>query len=145
MRRRRQTTITLVAGTLLIAILFSITLNRASSAGQRNEDEPASEGSRISPAGSLVIDATTGQPAVGSLPVNFVRSPDHTGRDGRGRYLIAVNSGYGIQFSEAGNLGQQSLAVIDLNATPAPLVIQNVYFPKPQSVNVGAVFSPLAD
>jgi len=145
MCRRRQTTIILVAGSLLIAMLFSITLNRNSSAGGRNEDEPASEGSRISPAGSLVIDTTTGQPAVGSLPVNFVRSPDHTGRDGRGRYLIAVNSGYGIQFNESGNLGQQSLAVVDLNANPAPVVIQNVFFPKPQSVNVGAVFSHVAD
>jgi YVTN family beta-propeller protein len=91
------------------------------------------------------MDATTRQPAVGALPVDFVRSPDHTGRDGSGRYLIAVNSGFGIQFNAASNRGQQSLAVIDLNTTPAPVVVQNVYFPSPQSVNVGLVFSPTAD
>jgi hypothetical protein len=32
-----------------------------------------------------------------------------------------------------------------VNARPAPAVIQNVYFPTPQSVNVGAVFSPRAE
>lgn len=99
----------------------------------------------IMPAGSLVIDATTRQPAVGALPVDLVRSPDHSGADVKGRYLVAVNSGFGIQFNAAGNRGQQSLAVIDLNAQPAPLVIQNVYFPSPQSVNVGVVFAPVAD
>lgn len=75
------------------------------------------------------------------MPVDFVRSPDKLGPDGAGRYLIAVNSGYGVQFKVTGNRGQQSLAVIDLNAKPAS-VIQNVYFPSPQSVNVGVVFSP---
>jgi len=143
--KKRSTTITLAASALLLAMLFSFTLNHASSANQKNDDEPASEGSRITPAGTLVIDTTTAQPAVGSLPVNFIRSPDHMGRDGGGRYLVAVNSGYGIQFNEAGNLGQQSLAVIDLNASPAPAVIQNVYFPSPQSANVGAVFTSAPD
>ena len=52
-----------------------------------------------------------------------------------------MNSGYGVQFNAAANRGQQSLAVIDLNTKPAA-VIQNVYFPSPQSVNVGVVFSP---
>ncbi|PWT96081.1 MAG: hypothetical protein C5B55_00460 [Blastocatellia bacterium] len=92
-------------------------------------------------AGTLVIDANTKEPAVGALPVEFVRSPDREGPDGLGRYLISVNSGYGIQFNSAANVGQQSLAVIDLN-NPTPQVIQNVYFPSPQSVNVGVVFSP---
>ena len=55
--------------------------------------------------------------------------------------MIAVNSGYGVQFNAAANRGQQSLAVIDLNAKPAA-VIQNVYFPSPQSVNFGVVFAP---
>lgn len=87
------------------------------------------------------MDATTKQPAIGSLPVEFVRSPDHSGPDGGGRYLISVNSGYGVQFNSAGNIGQQSLGVIDLNSKPAPSVIQNVYFPTPQSVNVGVVFA----
>jgi len=109
------------------------------------KEQFASEGRPISPAGLLVIDATTRQPAVGALPVAFVRSPDKTGPEGLGRYLIAVNSGYGIQFNSATNKAQQSLAIIDLNAHAAPVVIQNVYFPTPQSVNVGLVFSPRAE
>src|SRR6266576_4713411 len=115
----------------------------ASSARVRQTNEPASEGRPISPAGSLVIDSTTRQPAVGALPVDFVRSPDHTGPENKGRYLLAVNSGFGIQFNAASNRGQQSLAVIDLNATPVHVVIQTVYLPSPQSVNVGVVFSAL--
>lgn len=99
----------------------------------------------ISPAGSLVRDITTQLPAVGALPVDFVRSPDRSGPGGKGRYLIAVNSGFGIQFSATGNRGQQSLGVIDLNARPFPVVVQNVYFPSPQSVNVGVVFAPTAN
>jgi YVTN family beta-propeller protein len=108
-------------------------------------NQPASEGRPITPAGSLVLDATTRQPAVGALPVVFVRSPDRAGPDGAGRYLVAVNSGFGIQFNAATNRAQQSLAVIDLNARPAPQVIQNIYFPSPQSVNVGLVFAPSPD
>ena len=96
----------------------------------------------ITPAGSLVLDATTGMTAVGSLPINFLRSPDHAAHDGGGRYLIAVNSGYGIQFAAATSRAQQSLAVIDLEAKPVPKVIENEYFATPQSANVGAVFSP---
>ncbi|HKM90032.1 MAG TPA: hypothetical protein VJX29_05410, partial [Candidatus Acidoferrales bacterium] len=107
--------------------------------------EPASEGRPVTPAGSLVLDATTGDPAVGSLPVAFVRSPDHAAQDGGGRYLISVNSGYGIQFSAATNPRQQSISVLDLNAQPGPQVIQNVYFPSPQSAQVGAAFSPEPD
>jgi YVTN family beta-propeller protein len=98
----------------------------------------------ITPAGSLVRDLTTQLPAVGALTVDFVRSPDQAGPGRKGRYLIAVNSGYGIQFSSNGNRGQQSLAVIDLNAKPSAAVIQNVYFPSPQSANVGVVFGPRA-
>jgi YVTN family beta-propeller protein len=105
----------------------------------------ASEGRPISPAGSLVMDVTTQQPAVGALPVDFVRSPDKTGPNGLGRYLVAVNSGFGVQFSSTTNRAQQSLAVIDLNARPAPVVIQDVYFPTPQSVNIGVVFAPVAE
>ena len=105
-------------------------------------DEPASQGRPITPAGSLVQDLTTRQAAVGALPVDFVRSPDKLGPGGEGRFLLAVNSGYGIQFNAAANRGQQSLSVIDLNAKPAA-VVQNVYFPSPQSVNVGVVFAPV--
>lgn len=107
--------------------------------------EPASEGRPITPAGSLVQDATTGQPAVGSLPVALVRSPDHGARDGGGRYLISVNSGFGIQFNAATNSQQQSISVVDLNAQPSPQVVQNVYFQSPQSAQVGAVFSAQPD
>jgi YVTN family beta-propeller protein len=89
----------------------------------------------------LVQDLTTRQVAVGALPVDLVRSPDKLGPGGEGRFLLAVNSGYGIQFNAAANRGQQSIAVIDLNVKPAA-VVQNVYFPSPQSVNVGVVFAP---
>ncbi|HZT60210.1 MAG TPA: beta-propeller fold lactonase family protein [Pyrinomonadaceae bacterium] len=117
----------------------------SSSADITVTNQPASEGRPITPAGSLVMDLTTRQPAVGAMTVNFVRSPDKTGPGGRGRYLVAVNSGYGIQFNAASNRAQQSLSVIDLNTRPAPAVVQNVYFPSPQSVNVGAAFSPVAE
>lgn len=108
------------------------------------KNQPASEGRPVTPAGELVMDLTTRQPAVGALAVDFVRSPDRTGPAGRGRYLVAVNSGYGIQFSSSTNKAQQSLSVLDLNARPAPAVVQNVYFPTPQSANVGLVFAPRA-
>ncbi|HEX8722910.1 MAG TPA: beta-propeller fold lactonase family protein [Pyrinomonadaceae bacterium] len=113
-----------------------------SSADITIRNRPASGGRAITPAGSLVKDLTTGRPAVGALPVAFVRSPDRTGPGGGGRYLVAVNSGYGVQFDAKTNKAQQSLAVVDLNARPRPAVVQNVYFPTPQSANVGAVFSP---
>lgn len=123
---------------VLAALSFALV---GSSADVDVKNQPASQGRPITPAGSLVMDSTTKRPAVGSLPVTFVRSPE---RDGRGRYLVAVNSGYGLQFSEATNKGQQSLSIIDLNLRP-PAVVQNVYFPTPQSANVGAAFSARAD
>ncbi|HEX6717085.1 MAG TPA: beta-propeller fold lactonase family protein [Pyrinomonadaceae bacterium] len=123
----------------LLALLLTTSFFLISSSAI--SDEPASQGRPITPAGSLVQDITTRQAAVGALPFNFVRSPDQLGPGGEGRFLISVNSGYGIQFNAAGNRGQQSLSVIDLNAKPA-VVVQNVYFPSPQSVNVGVVFSP---
>jgi hypothetical protein len=63
----------------------------------------------------------------------FVRVRNHLGPDGAGRYLVSVNSGFGIQFNAAGNRGQQSLSLIDLNVKPAPLVVQNVYFLRPKA------------
>jgi YVTN family beta-propeller protein len=135
----RQITYTLLL--LLIAVCL-VAGSFSSSARRIAQGEPASEGRPITPAGTLVRDITTRQAAVGALPVNFVRSPDRLGPDRQGRFLIAVNSGYGLQFNAAGNRGQQSLSVIDLNAKPA-VVVQNVYFPSPQSVNVGVVFDPL--
>jgi len=132
----RHATYTLLALLLITCLLFGSLGNISSSA-----DEPANQGRPITPAGSLVQDVTTRQAAVGALPVDLVRSPDKLGPGGEGRFLIAVNSGYGIQFNAAGNRGQQSLSVIDLNAKPAA-VVQNVYFPSPQSVNVGVAFAP---
>src|SRR5260370_2626042 len=108
------------------------------------QQEPAGEGRPITPAGSLVMDAATHLPAVGAMPMTMLRSPDSLGHGGKGRYLLVVNSGFGVQFSEETNRAQQSIAVIDLNAVPDPLVIQNIYFPTPQSANVGVAFSPAA-
>ena len=92
------------------------------------------------PAGKLIIDAETNLPAVAPLTMNFVRTPDATGPDGRGRFLIAVNSGYGIDTTSKSK-HQQTLSVIDLNLRPEPKVVQNIYFPSPQSANVGLAFS----
>jgi YVTN family beta-propeller protein len=127
---------------LTLAVVLSVAEN---SRGQVAGNTPQTNEKKITPAGSLVMDAGTKNPAVGSLPVTFVRSPDHEAKDGGGRYLIAVNSGYGIQFSASTNRGQQSIAVVDLNAQLGPQVIQNVYFPTPQSANVGTAFSPMPD
>jgi YVTN family beta-propeller protein len=128
-----------------LVIAFATVGMLTSAADITVKNQPASEGRVITPAGELVMDVTMRQPAVGSLAVAFVRSPDRAGPNGEGRYLIAVNSGYGIQFNASTNRGQQSFAVIDLNRKPAPAVIQNVYFPSPQSVNIGLVFAPQPD
>src|SRR6266436_644927 len=145
--RLRQALAILIFVCLLIVIMMEkggITAQRNSVASAR-PDQPASEGRPITPAGELVVDLTKRSPAVGALTCDFVKSPDTTGTGGRNRYLVAVNSGFGIQFSSATNRAQQSLAVIDLEAKPVPAVIQNVYFPSPQSVNVGVAFSPIAN
>ena len=123
----------------VLAVLSFALINSSADVDVKNR--PASQGRPITPAGSLVMDSTTKRPAVGSLPVTFVRSPE---RGGRGRYLVAVNSGYGLQFGEASNKAQQSISIIDLSLRP-PAVVQNVYFPTPQSANVGAAFSTRAD
>ena len=133
----------LIAGFLLALVAAAGPF--ASAGDIKVTNQPASQGRPITPAGLLVLDANTRQPVVGALPVDFVRSPDRTGPDGFGRYLIAVNSGFGVQFNAATNRAQQSLVVIDLNAQPSPVVIQNVYFPTPQSANVGVVFAPQAE
>lgn len=126
----------------LVAVLGALSFALINSSADVDvKNRPASQGRPITPAGSLVMDLTTKSAAVGSLPVSFVRGPE---RGGRGRYLVAVNSGYGLQFSAATNKAQQSLSIIDLSLRP-PAVIQNVYFPTPQSANVGAAFSARAD
>ena len=106
------------------------------------QQDPAGEGRTITPAGTLVMDAGTRLPAVGAMPMNMLRSPDKLGPAGKGRYMLVVNSGFGVQFSADTNRAQQSIAVIDLDGSPEPVVIQNVYFPTPQSANVGLAFGP---
>src|SRR6185436_6179667 len=98
---------------LLLIILCGLAVfgGVLSSARKFVADEPASQGRPITPAGAFVPDQTTQQTAVAPLTVDFVRSPDTLGPNGEGRYLIAVNSGYGVQFSGAGNKGQQSISV----------------------------------
>ena len=123
-----------LAGLFFLALFLSGTIQA--------QQEPAGEGRPITPAGTLVMDAGTRLPAVGAMPVNMMRSPDKLGHNSKGRYLLVVNSGFGVQFSEDGNRAQQSIEVIDLNADPEPAVIQNVYFPTPQSANVGIAFAP---
>jgi len=139
--KSRHVRFALIAGLFLLPILMTAFGGVSSWAQKTRVDEPASQGLPITPAGTLVRDLTTRQAAVGSLPVDFVRSADNLGPNGEGRYLISVNSGYGIQFTSGGNKGQQSLSVIDLNNPGGAAVIQNVYFPSPQSVNVGVAFS----
>ncbi|MGI9035842.1 MAG: bifunctional YncE family protein/alkaline phosphatase family protein [Pyrinomonadaceae bacterium] len=143
-RRRFQ----FVSG-LFAVIAFSLMLTNksfyTSADNEKPADEPASEGRVITPAGKLITDATTNRPAVGALAMDFVRSPDSAGADGKGRYLLAVNSGFGVQFDAKSNRAEQSIQVIDLNAQSEPKIIQNVYFPTPQSVNFGVRFHPAAD
>jgi len=135
-------------GLIPIIVLSLFLMNESFYSLAENEkaaDEPASEGRVITPAGKLIMDATTNQAAVGALTMDFVRSPDNFGADGKGRYLLAVNSGFGVQFDAKSNRAEQSISVVDLNAKPEPQVVQNVYFPTPQSVNVGVRFHPVAD
>jgi YVTN family beta-propeller protein len=140
---RRVIALAISATLVCLAVSPRLFVSSVSSADVQVKNQPASEGRPITPAGELVMDLTTREPAVGALPVDFVRSPD--GGAGRGRYLVAINSGYGLQFSAATNKAQQSISVIDLQAQPAPAVVQNVYFPSPQSANVGLAFAPRAD
>ncbi|MCY7376620.1 MAG: hypothetical protein LH472_11715 [Pyrinomonadaceae bacterium] len=104
----------------------------------------ATQGRALTPAGKLLTDAATNLPAVAPLTVDFVRSPDNSGADGKGRFLIAVNSGFGLQFNNESK-AQQTLSVIDLNNAPESRVIQNVYFPTPNSANFGVTFSTEKD
>ncbi len=148
-RRRTQSARTTVACWLLIGATLTLLLLAGSFNSSADVSlmraAAATDEKMIAPAGTLVMDVTTRQPAIGALPVDFVRSPDADGPNGDGRYLVAVNSGHGVQFSAATNRAQQSLSVIDLAATPAPAVVQSVYFPTPQSANIGAVFARRAD
>src|SRR5215467_5310387 len=88
---------------LFLTVFVTLFENGASWARRTRADEPASEGRPITPAGTLVHDLVTRQPAIVPLPVDFVRSPDNLGPNREGRYLISVNSGYGVQFTSGGN------------------------------------------
>ncbi len=121
---------------LLVAITIIVYLGTGNS---KAVDRSPADITAPKPAGHLINDAATGQPAVAPLTMNFVRTPDTGGPDGKGRYLIAVNSGYGLTFTSKSK-PQQTLSVIDLNGKPEPTVIQNVYFPAPQSANFGLAF-----
>ena len=136
---------------LICCILFSaavlVTLfffaSDRSLADVQNQETAFDNDRAPKPAGKLILDSASGLPAVTPLTVNFVRTPDSTGTDGKGRYLIAVNSGFGLQFNSKSK-AQQTLSVIDLNLQPEPKVIQTLYFPSPQSANVGLAINAKA-
>ena len=125
----------------VVSLIFAAGFGITWFASKADDEVPAVDvqNDRLKPAGKLILDATTDQPAVAPLTMNFVRTPDKTGPDGRGRFLIAVNSGYGLLFNSRSK-AQQTLSVIDLNLKPEPKVVQNVYFPAPQSANFGLAF-----
>jgi YVTN family beta-propeller protein len=126
---------------LMRAVVALWLLALSLSAAPRAQDGQAPPLQRpLEPAGEIVL-ASDGARPDGALPVAFVRSPDSTGPEGRGRYLIAVNSGYGTQDAAKAKAAQM-LQVIDLAARPAPVVVQTIRFPSPRSVNVGLVFGP---
>lgn len=123
---------------ITLALAAAALLHRSYSA-ETAKAEAVSNDLPSTPAGRLISDATTGLPAIAPLTMNFARSPGNEGPNGRGRYLIAVNSGYGLQFNSKSK-AQQTLSVIDLNHKPEPQVVQNIYFPAPQSANFGIAF-----
>src|SRR5260370_13377096 len=75
--------------------------------------EPAGEGRPITPAGTLVIDAMTHLPAVGAMPMAMLRNPDALGLGGEGRDLLAVDSGFGLQFHTEANTTHDTVDVLD--------------------------------
>ncbi|MBA4122261.1 MAG: beta-propeller fold lactonase family protein [Acidobacteria bacterium] len=131
----------LILATMVTAFLW---LPPESAAQGEIVNNVGTQGRALTPAGKLIVDAATNLPAVAPLTVDFVRSPDNSGTDGKGRFLIAVNSGFGLQFNSESK-AQQTLSVIDLNLMPEPQVIQNVYFPTPNSANFGVTFSTEKD
>ena len=78
------------------AILFGLIWQNHSFA---ETDVPNLQDKKIAPAGKLLLDAETNEAAVMPLTFDFVRSPDSSGPDNKGRFLIAVNSGYGLMFN----------------------------------------------
>ncbi len=137
----RTRSVLLIAIAVLAALIVTIVFI---SRPMKADEVAAVDGWPLTPAGKLVVDAKTGQPAVAPLTMNFVRTPDTAGPNGKGRYLIAVNSGYGLEF-DSKSKPQQTLSIIDLNTRPDPQVVQNIYFPAPQSANVGLAFETKPD
>ena len=80
---RQRTPFALAAAAFITLATLALGLAN-SSADITVKNQPASGGRRITPAGRLVKDLTTGLPAVGALPVSFVRSPDRRGPQGGG-------------------------------------------------------------
>jgi YVTN family beta-propeller protein len=109
------------------------------SAADVDLESPVAPPPDIRPAGKLLLDAGTRLPAAAPLTMNFVRTPDTDGPDGKGRYLVAINSGFGLLFNSKSK-AQQTISVIDLTLSPEPQVVQTLYFPSPQSANVGVAF-----
>lgn len=140
---RQRLTVIFILAIFGLAIGFWLFVSAETQAEPTVNFDNQLQNRKTSPAGKLLTDAATKQPAVMPLTFNFVRSPDTSGVDGKGRFLIAVNSGFGLTF-DAESKPQQTLSVIDLNAPPEPQVVQNIYFPSPQSANFGLVFDKKA-
>lgn len=130
-----------IVAILCITVLGSVISTSFPVVHAAETNDPQTADRKTTPAGKLIDDASTGLPAVAPLTVNFVRTPDKDGPDGKGRYLIAVNSGYGVEMNGKSK-AQQTLSVIDLDVKSEPKVIQTVYFPSPQSAHFGLVFNP---
>ena len=127
-----------IVGVGIAALILGSGSGRSDSANEPGISFPARD-QRITPAGRFLVDSSTGLPVATPMTLNFVRTPDRTGPDGKGRFLLAVNGGYGMQFTSESK-PQHTLAVIDLNLKPEPRVVQTVYFRSPQSAAFGLVF-----
>lgn len=136
----RKTLLLITSLFITAAVIVFFRLPFKSTAQIEIAENVATQGRTLTPAGKLLIDAATNLPAVAPLTVDFVRSPDEAGADGKGRFLIAVNSGFGVQF-DSKSKPQQTVSVIDLNLKPEPQIIQTVYFPSPSSANFGVAFA----
>ncbi len=140
---RQRLSVILMAAIFALIVAFYFFQPFKSFAEFTTAPENQLQNRKTNPAGKILFDAETNEPAVMPLTFDFVRSPDKTGADGKGRFLIAVNSGYGLTFNSKSR-AQQTVSVIDLNKKPAPQVVQNIYFPSPQSANFGLVFDKKA-
>jgi len=112
----------------LAVVLFGslgIYLPFKSAAQNEIPNNVSTQGRALTLAGKLLTDAATNLPAVAPLTVDFVRSPDNSGADGKGRYLIAVNSGFGLQFNGESK-AQQTLSVIEMKTKKATMRMSKV-------------------